>query len=267
MNFYYFFNRHFGPGVPSLPFVSHNLESLCIEPPTGQPYLGLLEGHLCLRKLRLPNSSTNTVLVVPLLSRLTNLELYHTDSVATFPFEVTLRDGIHLESLLIEGSLSLHTPSIHFRRYSHSLPNLKRFAISFRSPISITQYDNDLFPAICDFLRNKSSLLTLELVAPNHMWAQQQLGFDRRCWDLLPALHQLRALSMTLTSMGDSEHCAQFIPRSVTTLALGGNANFPDVFSLVRSRRTSHGEGFLILFICAHRSHRRIGQNLCDFLG
>jgi hypothetical protein len=172
------------------------------------------------------------------MEKLTHLELYRTTSYSTagsFPFELLLRDGAHLESLRVEGLQSSQTPSVLFRRYSHSLPHLKRFGISFSSPVSATDYDCDLFPAICDFLRNKSGLVTLELIAPSDLTSQRSLGFGKGCWDLLPTLVNLRSLSMTLTKLGRSEHCTQFIPRLVTSLTLLGKALGGKVISVVRA--------------------------------
>jgi hypothetical protein len=194
------------------------------------------------------------------MEKLTHLELYHTSPYSTagsFPFELVLRDGAHLESLLAQGIQSSQTPSVYFRRYSHSLPHLKRFGISFSYPVSP---DGDLFPAICDFLRNKSGLVTLELIGPSNPFSQQSVGFGKGCWDLLPALVNLRCLSMTSTELGDGEHCTQFIPHSVTSLTLLGILG-EKVISAVRTFRICRDAQFFSQTVLSiGRAGKRIGQ-------
>jgi len=220
----------------ALPVTLRKLESLYIDPVTWSTlsiHRHFLEDlSTCLQNLRIVNQNFILPLITPLVGKLTHLEMYHTRSSPPFPFEVVLRDGVHLVSLRIEKTPTSGTPSVHFRRYSHALPRLKRFGVSFPPPEVAAQRDYDLFPAICDFLSNKPCLLTLELVAPNHSVYHQGLGYDRKCWDLLPTFNHLRGLSMTLTNLRDSEHCAQFIPRSVTSLALLGNVSLQTVVSM-----------------------------------
>jgi hypothetical protein len=200
--------------------------------------------------------------ISPLLGQLTYLELRCSQfPLLPFPFEAILRDGIHLESLRIQDPPSSQTTSIHFRRYSHCLPHLKRFGISFKPAGSPLEWDEDLFPAICDFLYNKQDLATVELVAPKHATYQTHLGFDRRCWDMLPALDHLRYLSITLTNL-DSKHCAQFIPRCVTGLALLGKVreNFLTIVSVLdhSRRRISHKHP-------TDRNLKCTGRSVCSF--
>jgi hypothetical protein len=223
---------------PVFPIIPANLESITIEPAgVADEYYKLFAGGApSLRGLRFGSRHYILPLITPLLmGKLTHLELYRTASSypASFPFELVLRNGTHLESLLAENLQSLQTPSVYFRRYSHSLPHLKRFGISFSNPV---WPDCDLFPAICDFLHNKSGLVTLELIGPSNSIGQQSVGFGKGCWDLLPALVNLRCLSMTLTKLGDGEHCTQFIPRSVTSLTLLGKLD-ETVISAVKAFR------------------------------
>jgi len=207
---------------------------------------GFFGNASCLKNLRIGSHREIIPFITPLImGNLTHLELNYSPSPPSpFPFEAVLRDGAHLESLRIEEPSSFQTPSVHFRRYSHSLPQLKRFAISFSSPASAAEYDYDLFPTICDFLRNKPGLVTLELVAPNNSKSQKLLGFGRECWNFLTALDHLRCLSMTLTNLDDSEHYSQLIPRSVTSLTLLGlsltlsdETRLEKVISVVRAYR------------------------------
>jgi hypothetical protein len=224
---------------PVFPIIPANLEFITIEPAsvTNEYYQLFARSAPSLRGLRFGSRHHILPLITPLLmEKLTHLELYRTASYSTagsFPFELVLRDGAHLESLLAEDLQYSQTPSVYFRRYSHSLPHLKRFGISFSNPVSP---DCDLFPAICDFLHNKSGLVTLELIGPSYPIGQQSVGFGKGCWDLLPALVNLRCLSMTLTKLGDGEHCTQFIPRSVTSLTLLGKLG-EKVISAVRTFR------------------------------
>jgi len=236
------------PVFPVFPVIPANLESITIEPVVTNGCYQLFVGTApSLRDLRIGSRHYILPLITPLrMEKLTHLELYRITSYFTagsFPFELVLRDGAHLESLRAEGLQSSQTPSVLFRRYSHSLPHLKRFGISFSSPVS-ANYDCDLFPAICDFLRNKSGLVTLELIAPSDPTSQQSLGFGKGCWDLLPTLVNLRSLSMTLTKLGDSEHCTQFIPRSVTSLTLLGKTLGGKVISAVRAVMTCRNAQF-----------------------
>jgi hypothetical protein len=224
---------------PDLPPIPRNLESLSIHPVTRSilalnAYKNCFERDLCLKNLCI--SAQLYSFVMPLVGMLTHLELRCRGiSPSATLFELFLRDGVHLESLRIQEASLFQTPSVHFRRYSHSLPHLKQFAISLSHPSSPSDYDPDIFPAICDFLRNKPGLVTLGLIAPRNPVVHRHLGFDRRCWDLLPALNHLRALSITLMDLGDSEHCAELIPRSVTSLALLGSAHGIKLMSMVRT--------------------------------
>jgi hypothetical protein len=236
----FIFRRYVELNPPEFPVILADLESITIES-VADAYQSFLGSAPSLRDLRIGGHQHIAPLITPLtMGKLTHLELYRTASystVASFPFEIVLRDGAHLESLRAENLQSSQFPSVHFRRYSHSLPYLKRFGISFSSPMSPADYDLDLFPAICDFLRNKSGLVTLELIAPSHPLGQRSLGFGKGCWDFLPILVNLRCLSMTLTDLGDSKHCTQFIPRSVTSLTLLGKALGEKVISAVKAFR------------------------------
>lgn len=199
----------------------HSLDSLAVSSRVYLQTLPLQEMY-SLRKLCLPNFDSFLLLAMPCLGNLTHLELRISLPEIT-PFELILRDGVYLQSLRIQNSPTVATPSIHFRRYSQSLPYLKQFGVSFSSPLSPAQYDSDLFPAICDFLQDRHNLITLELVAPSYSKTQMHLGFGERCWSFLPRFNQLRGLSMTLTSSCDIRHLAQLIPRSVNTLTLSGD--------------------------------------------
>jgi len=256
-----------------LPVTPRNIESLSIDPAmwlASSTYATFFEQDLsCLRKLRIAGQNYILPLITPLMGKLTHLDLYHptydlfaaTSSAQSF--EVVLREGAHLESLRIRQSRPSHTPSIHFRHYSHSLPHLTRFSIAFGSPTSAAEYDRDLFPAICDFLRNKPGLVTVELIAPSNLAGHRPLGYDRKCWGLLSAFSCLRGLSMTLTELGESERCAQLIPRSVTTLALTGDVDFEKVISMDSQAHWPRCVRFLQLDqVDSGRTARRIAMHV-----
>lgn len=234
-------NNNLGPSA-----TPRNLQSLSLAPVIQWP--ACIEQGLCLKKLRIQvtQRSINFLShITPLVGMLTHLELYLTPPrLSQALVEIVLRDGTHLESLQFEGVWFSEAPSVSFRRYSHSLPCLKKFAFSVLTRIP-PPIDRDLFPAICNFLSNKPDLIALKLVVPTNSTNQANLGFDRRCWDLLPALDSLRALSISLTSLGDSEYFSGFIPRSVTSLALLGDVHYEKVVSMVRPVGTFQDANFL----------------------
>jgi hypothetical protein len=237
----YSFHRYTDSNRLGPSAIPRNLQSLSFAPVMKWPLPAHIEQGLRLKKLRIQATQHGInilSLITPLVGMLTHLELYRTPPQLSQPlFEIVLRDGTQLESLQFEGLSICEALSVPFRRYSHSLPCLKQFGISVSLPI-LTAIDRDLFPAICNFLSNKPDLIALKLDVPSNSTNHASLGFDRRCWDLLPALDGLRALSISLTRLDDSEYFAEFIPRSVTSLALLGDVHFQKAISMVRTAGT-----------------------------
>jgi len=106
------------------------------------------------------------------------------------------------------------TPSSHFRTLQASLPTI--FAINRRI------VDQDLFPAVAEFLRNRKELRTLHLTVPNLDAVQKTVGFDASIWAVLPSLSNLHGLTITYPSDLSPGLASWLIPRSVSALNLDG---------------------------------------------
>ena len=187
-----------------------------------------------LRRLRLSYCRGWTVATfIPVLGRLTHVELsgYWNSNVNNPPFETILVHGISIESLRVSGSLvSRH--SAHFRSYPLALPRLREFGFDVNIFHCI---DDDLFPAIIDFLEGRPDLEFLELL-PTPPDSSIQVGFDKRAWDLMAFMPKLRGLSITIPREMSLTICAPLIPRKVRWLKLATCASSTRSFELaVRS--------------------------------
>ncbi|KAJ7579284.1 hypothetical protein C8J56DRAFT_341215 [Mycena floridula] len=128
-----------------------------------------------------------------------------------------LTNGRQLESLSLSCFLDC-LPSSQFRSLAQSLPFLRHFSFSVYG-MNRRLNDHDLFPAICDFLRNRSQLKTLSLTVPdNHI--QEAVGFDAAVWGVLPSLANLKGLTMTYPKDLAPGLATWLIPRSVLSLSL-----------------------------------------------
>ena len=103
--------------------------------------------------------------------------LTHFDFLGIFPAESQgiadiLSNGTQIESLRLQCVLECNA-SAQFREHLTSLPFLRHFAFSL---VGYRVNDYDLFPAISEFLRDRSQLHTLHLTVPSADWAQRRLG-------------------------------------------------------------------------------------------
>jgi len=139
------------------------LQQLCINPMVPKLQDGDLLRRLgpSLQQVFLYSDHNIFVTVKSVLRNLTHLELsgawddYHQETPV---FESILCHGIHLESLRVKGHV-LRRHSVSFRNHPGVLPALRHFGVYFTQSYV---RDNDPFPAICDFLRNRSQLESLE---------------------------------------------------------------------------------------------------------
>lgn len=176
---------------------------------------------LSLRRLRIANQSNLLPIIGSLTQNLTHLELASFWGVGSREslLDAILSNGSSLESLRIGGVLFMHEQSVFFRKYPRSLPHLRDFSARF----TLSQFsmnDPDLFPAICDFLRERPLLESLELVLGCGGVLQATLGFDERVWEGLTSMQHLHTLCLTVPTAKPPGNIVQWIPRSVKTLTL-----------------------------------------------
>ena len=147
--------------------------------------------------------------------------LTHLDFLGTFPPESNaltdiLANGHQLESLRLQCVLECNASS-QFREHAKCLPFLRHFCISL---VGHRVNDYDLFPAISEFLRNRSQLHTLQLTVPSADYANKRLGYDANVWGVLPSLTNLRSLTATLPKDVAAAVAMWLVPRTVQALTL-----------------------------------------------
>ncbi|PSR77451.1 hypothetical protein PHLCEN_2v7882 [Hermanssonia centrifuga] len=147
--------------------------------------------------------------------------LTHLDFHGTFPADSMgiadiLGNGTQIESLRLQCVLECNA-SAQFRQYADGLPFLRHFAFSL---VGYRVNDYDLFPAISEFLRDRTDLHTLHLTVPSADWAQRRLGYDATVWGVLPSLANLRSLSATLPKDVAAAVAMWLVPRGVQSLSL-----------------------------------------------
>jgi hypothetical protein len=166
------------------------------------------------------HQSNPAPIITPLAGNLTHLELVAPWGGAneTSLFHVILGSCERLESLRLVG-YPLQAHSIHFRQYRRSLPLLRDFGLRLVHGRMAT-IDPDLFPAICDFLRGRPLLESLELVAYAREVDQMAFGFGVYVWEFVSSLPNLRILSANLLNAIPRQRMIALIPRSVKTLSV-----------------------------------------------
>jgi len=208
---------------PRIPAPLRNLEQLCVHPTTADLCAyndGLKEASQTLRRLKMAHHSSPVPIITPLAGNLTHLELVAPWGGAseTSLFHVILGSGERLESLRLVG-YPLQAHSIHFRQFRRSLPLLRDFGIRLVHG-RMAMIDPDLFPAICDFLRDRPLLESLELVAYTREVDQAAFGFGTYVWEFVSSLPRLRILSANLLSAIPRKRMIGLIPRSIKTLSV-----------------------------------------------
>ncbi|KAI0937970.1 hypothetical protein AcW1_002363 [Taiwanofungus camphoratus] len=156
--------------------------------------------------------------------------LTHLDFLGLFPpesraFADILSNGHQLESLRLQCVLECNASS-QLREFAKSLPFLRHFAFSL---LGYSVNDHDLFPALADFLRDRKSLRTLQLIVPSAEWAQRRLGYDATVWGVLPSLTSLRSLTATLPKDVAAAVAMWLVPRGVYALSLQADSSMDTV--------------------------------------
>ncbi|EIN05199.1 hypothetical protein PUNSTDRAFT_47032 [Punctularia strigosozonata HHB-11173 SS5] len=101
-----------------------------------------------------------------------------------------------------------------------ALPRLRRFAFAVTAVSGNVPADPALFPALCDFVRNRQGLRWLRLRAPGSLSGQRKLGYDAAVWGVLPSLPGLRGLGMTMPESVAPQLAMWLIPRGLRALSL-----------------------------------------------
>jgi len=207
---------------PRIPVPLGRLEQLCVHP-TGDISAyndAFRQVGQTLRRLRMAHQSNPLPIVTPLIGNLTHLELLSSwgRPDETSLFQVVLNNGERLESLRLVG-YPMQTHSFYFRQYPRSLPLLRDFGLRLVHGYA-TVIDPDLFPAICNFLRDRPRLEGLELIGYTREIDQAAFGFDERVWDFISSLQQLRVLSANLLHALPRQSITELIPRSLKTLSV-----------------------------------------------
>lgn len=218
---YHTYNGHVY--FPRIPVPWDHLEQLCVYPTAEDLSMysgGLQQLARTLRRLRMAHRSNITPAIATLAGNLTHLELVTpwgaVDEISLF--QVVLGNCEHLESLRLIGCpLQIH--SVYFRQYPHSLPRLRDFGVCL-APGLLMVLDPDFFPAICDFLRDRPMLESLELNSCAAQNDQTAFGFDMRVWEFLSSLQHLRILCTRTVDTIPQKRMVELIPRSVKTLTL-----------------------------------------------
>jgi len=208
---------------PRIPTPLRNLESLCVHPTTWDISAYVDEFKQLgqtLRRLRMANRSSVMPIVVPLAKNLTHLELLSPwgGPNETSLFQIILGNGEHIESLRLVGC-PLQTHSVYFRQYPRSLPRLRDFGVRLVQA-GTALIDPDFFPAICDFLRERPLLESLELTPYAQETDQTVFGFNVHVWEFISSLQHLRILSATLLDTIPHQRMVGLIPHSVKTLTV-----------------------------------------------
>ena len=195
-------------------------------------YSFLAQNKASLRSVHLHNQTWTFPSEVIAVRNLTHLDFFGAFSAESQGIGEILRSGIQLESLRLWCSLECHA-STQFRDNLKGLPFLRHFAFILHGQCV---NDNDLFPAISEFLRDRTHLHCLQLTVPNADWAQRRLGYDATVWGVLPSLTGLKSLHATLPKDVAAAVAMWLVPRSVTTLSLHGlTSSDPISFVTVRS--------------------------------
>ncbi|KAI0087530.1 hypothetical protein BDY19DRAFT_1042317 [Irpex rosettiformis] len=181
-------------------------------------YAFLLQNKASLRSVHLHNQTWRFPSEFIAVRNLTHLDFFGAFSAESQGIGEILRSGIQLESLRLWCSLECHA-STQFRENLKGLPFLRHFAFILHGQCV---NDTDLFPAISEFLRDRTHLHCLQLTVPNAEWAQRRLGYDATVWGVLPSLTGLKSLHATLPKDVAAAVAMWLVPRNVTTLSLHG---------------------------------------------
>ncbi|KAI0683290.1 hypothetical protein BC835DRAFT_1395904 [Cytidiella melzeri] len=179
-------------------------------------YALLHQNKASLRSIHLHNQTWSYPSEHIAVRNLTHLDFFGAFGQESQGISEILRSGIQLESLRLWCSLECQA-STQFRENLKGLPFLRHFAFILHNQCT---NDPDLFPAISEFLRDRTHLHCLQLTVPSAEWAQRRLGYDATVWGVLPSLSGLKSLHATLPKDVAAAVATWLIPRSVKTLSL-----------------------------------------------
>ncbi|KAI0712715.1 hypothetical protein C8T65DRAFT_646692 [Cerioporus squamosus] len=183
---------------------------------TTQVYDFLEQNKPSIRYLSLHNPNWAFPTDAISIRNLTNLDFQGIFPADSRAFAEILSNGHQLESLRLECILEC-SASAQFREFHNALPFLHHFAFSL---MGYRVNDQDLFPAISDFLRGRTALRSLELTVPSADWALKRLGYDATVWGVLPSLTSLRSLTATLPKDVAPPVAMWLVPRGVQSLSI-----------------------------------------------
>jgi hypothetical protein len=207
-----------GIGELKFPRFKH-LHQFSLSANAGQPtqvceFLG--RNRASLRSLHLHNLSWSFPTKYLSVRNLTHLDFLGTFEADSLGIAEILCNGIQLESLRLQCVLDCNVAA-QFREFADCLPFLRHFAFSL---LGHRVNDYDLFPAIAEFLRDRTQLHTLHLTVPSADWAQRRLGYDATVWGVLPSLTGLKSLHATVPKDVAAAVAMWLVPRSVQALSL-----------------------------------------------
>ncbi|KAJ8469910.1 hypothetical protein ONZ51_g8677 [Trametes cubensis] len=183
---------------------------------TTQVYDFLVQNKTSIRHLSLHNPNWSFPTEAVSIRHLTTLDFQGTFPADSRAFAEILANGHQLESLRLECILEC-SASKQFREFADALPFLHHFAFSL---MGYRVNDHDLFPAIAEFLKGRTSLRSLQLTVPSADWALKRLGYDATVWGVLPSLTSLRSLTATLPKDVAAAVAMWLVPRGVHALSL-----------------------------------------------
>ncbi|KAF9237964.1 hypothetical protein BU15DRAFT_88538 [Melanogaster broomeanus] len=188
-----------------------------------------------LRSLSISNPRWRFPVEAMTVRHLTQIEFNGYFSTDTQAFSEILANGHQLESLMLSGALEC-TPSSMFRQHRTSLPFLRHFSLTITS-LHRHVTDRELCPAISEFLRERTHLRSYHLFVPPTDY--RRIGFDASAWGVLPALANLRSLSITYPKDLSPALAGWLIPRSVRALSLDlSHTTTEDFMSFMNQLRT-----------------------------
>lgn len=169
--------------------------------------------------------------------------LIHLDLQGIFTPEAfrAILSGAHQLQLLRVACRLRGNPSSCFRDHPSALLSLRHFAFSVLDTGTPPTPNQDLFPTVISFLRNRTKLQHLTLKAADRKTCIT-CGFTAVVWGVLPSLTGLETLMITLPVDVAPSLAMWLVPRSVRSLALYPiPAQFPDEnFISVRFGSDSH---------------------------
>ncbi|RPD68399.1 hypothetical protein L226DRAFT_617558 [Lentinus tigrinus ALCF2SS1-7] len=183
---------------------------------TTQVYDFLVQNKPSIRYLSLHNPNWAFPTDAISIRNLTNLDFQGIFPADSRAFAEILSNGHQLESLRLECILEC-SASTQFREFHNAVPFLHHFAFSL---MGYRVNDQDLFPAISEFLKGRTALRSLELTVPSADWALKRLGYDATVWGVLPSLTSLRSLTATLPKDVAPPVAMWLVPRGVQSLSL-----------------------------------------------